>query len=60
MREIGENIKKFTTGVLFNKLNSFEKCLLIYSIRKENPTLAKNISRLLRSQVHPESTKNIK
>ena len=33
---------------------------LIYSIRKENPTLAKNISRLLRSQVQPESTKNIK
>ena len=55
-----ENIKKFTSGILFNKLNAFEKCLLIYSIRKENPTLAKNISRLLRSQVQPENTKNIK
>ena len=55
-----ENMNKYISGDLFNKLNNFEKCLLIYSIRKENETLAKNISRLLRSQAEKENIKEIK
>ena len=55
-----ENINKYVSGDLFNKLNNFEKCLLIYSIREENRILAKNISRLLRSQVEKENIKEMK
>ena len=42
-----QNIMKYCSPPKLSLLNTFEKCLLIYSIRKENPQLAQNISNSL-------------
>jgi hypothetical protein len=45
-----EKILTFTTPERLNDLNSLEKCLLIYSIRKTNGSLAVTIAKNMRSQ----------
>ena len=43
-----------------NKLNTFEKCLLIYAIRKSNKLLANHLARKIRSECPREDPREIK
>jgi len=44
-----QNLLKFCSPNKLTKLNNFEKCLLIYVIRKDNPKLAENIANNIHS-----------
>ena len=53
-------IKEYSSPQNIDNLNVFEKCLLIYSIRKENKKLAKSIARQIRSECPKEDEKELK
>ncbi|MGL4948145.1 MAG: hypothetical protein ACRC42_02045, partial [Mycoplasma sp.] len=54
-----EAINKYTSPELLKDLNAFEKCLLIYTIRKTNPNLAKAIAKDINKKID-EKQKAIK
>lgn len=47
-----QRIKEFTSSAMLNGLNAFEKCLLIYVIRKDNPELAQTIAKNMRASAN--------
>ena len=53
-------IKEYSNPQNISQLNIFEKCLLIYLIKKENKELAKSISRQIRSQCPKENERELK
>ena len=53
-------IKEYSNPQNISQLNIFEKCLLIYSIRKENKELAHSISRQIRAQCPKENQRELK
>ena len=53
-------IKEYSNPQNISQLNIFEKCLLIYSIKKENKDLAKSISRQIRAQCPKENQRELK
>ena len=55
-----EKIKEYSHPQNINQLNVFEKCLLIYSIRKENKELAHSIARQIRAECPKENQRELK
>ena len=55
-----EKIKEYCELQNINQLNIFEKCLLIYSIRKENKDLAISLARQIRSECYKENESELK
>ena len=55
-----EKIKEYSEPQKIKELNTFEKCLLIYAIRKDNKELALSISRQIRSECPKENESEIK
>ena len=53
-------IKEYSNPQNISQLNIFEKCLLIYSIRKENKELARSIARQIRAQCPKENERELK
>ena len=53
-------IKEYSNPQNISSLNTFEKCLLIYSIQKENKQLAHSIARQIRSQCPKENERELK
>ena len=53
-------IKEYSNPQNISQLNIFEKCLLIYSIRKENKELALSIARQIRAQCPKENERELK
>ena len=53
-------IKEYSKPQNISQLNIFEKCLLIYSIRKENKELARSIARQIRAQCPKENERELK
>ena len=55
-----EKILEFTKLQKVKQLNTFEKCLLIYTIRKDNKKLACSLARQIRAQSPKENQSEIK
>ena len=55
-----EKIKEYSHPQNISQLNVFEKCLLIYSIRKENKELAHSIARQIRAECPKENQRELK
>ena len=55
-----EKILEFTKLQKVKQLNAFEKCLLIYTIRKDNKKLACSLARPIRAQSPKENQSEIK
>ena len=55
-----DKIIKYSQPQKINELNTFEKCLLIYAIRKENKGLALYLARQIRSECPKENDNEIK
>ena len=55
-----EKILEFTKLQKIRQLNTFEKCLLIYTIRKDNKKLACSLARQIRAQSPKENQSEIK
>ena len=55
-----DKIIKYSQPQKINELNTFEKCLLIYAIRKENKGLALYLARQIRSECPKENESEIK
>ena len=55
-----EKILEFSSPQKIRDLNTFEKCLLIYSIRKENKELACSLARQIRAESPKENQSEIK
>jgi len=55
-----EKILEFSGPQKIKDLNTFEKCLLIYSIRKENKELACSLARQIRAECPKENQSEIK
>jgi hypothetical protein len=58
------NLNKFCTAERLNTLNAIEKCLLLYSVRKENTKFAENIHNLIltnseNTKVKPDELKRL-
>ena len=53
-------MKEYSQPQMIKELNTFEKCLLIYSIRKENKELALSLARQIRSECPKENESEIK
>ena len=51
---------EFSSPQKIRDLNTFEKCLLIYSIRKENKELACSLARQIRAESPKENQSEIK
>ena len=54
------NLIKFQEPENLNILNIFEKCLLIYSLKNENPEFCKNIAKQIRTEVPKIDNKDLK
>ena len=55
-----DKIKEYSKPQNIIQLNVFEKCLLIYSIRKENKELAHSIARQIRAECPKENQRELK
>ena len=55
-----EKIKKYSAPQNINQLNTFEKCLLIYAVRKENKDLAISLARQIRTECPKENESELK
>ena len=55
-----EKIKEFIEPQEIKKLNAFEICLLIYSIKKENKELALSLARQIRTESPKENERELK
>ena len=55
-----DNIKQYSNVQFINNLNVFEKCLLIYSIRKDNKKLSQSIARQIRAECPKEDENELK
>ena len=55
-----EKINEFSEPQKIEELNTFEKCLLIYSIRKDNKELALSLARQIRSECPKENESELK
>jgi len=55
-----DKIIEFSEPEKIKELNTFEKCLLIYAIRKENKELALSLARQIRSECPKENEREIK
>ena len=55
-----EKIKEYSHPQNISQLNVFEKCLFIYSIRKENKELAHSIARQIRAECPKENQRELK
>ena len=53
-------ILEYSQPQVIDKLNTFEKCLLIYSLREEKPELVKSIARQIRSECPKENQNELK
>ena len=55
-----EKIREYSKLENIKELNTFEKCLLIYSIRRENKNLVKFLARKIRSECPEENESELK
>jgi len=55
-----KKIKEYTNPQNISKLNIFEKCLLIYSIKNENKFLANSMARQIRAQCPKDNASELK
>ena len=55
-----EKIKEYSEPQKIKELNTFEKCLLIYAVRKNNKELALSLARQIRSECPKENESEIK
>ena len=55
-----DKINEYSEPEKIKELNTFEKCLLIYAIRKENKELALSLARQIRSECPKENESEIK
>ena len=55
-----EKINEYTGPQKIKELNTFEKCLLIYSIREEKKELALSLARQIRSECPKENERELK
>ena len=53
-------IKEYSNPQKISQLNIFEKCLLIYSIRKDNKELSHSIARQIRAECPKENERELK
>ena len=54
------NLIKYQQPENLKNLNIFEKCLLIYSLKNENPEFCKNLARQIRTEVPKENNEKLK
>ena len=55
-----EKMNEFSEPQKIKELNTFEKCLLIYSVRKDNKELALSLARQIRSECPKENESELK